>query len=651
MPLDRAKINELYRIHTQVKTKQLLKLSFSEWLPIRFPNFRWDWNYIKYMLPYIEAWIRGDIRFLLIMLPPRHGKTELFTIRVPAYICEAMLNKNICVACYNQDTAEHFSRPTRSIIAEDGFLKTNRLDEWRTITNCLYKAVGVDSGVTGRGFHYLLFDDPIKSAKEASSETERETLWQAFLMDFFTRLEPHSVMGVILTHWHHDDIASRILNSSIAKEFTVVNIPAIAKENDVLGRPANPLYEMIPESALCPDRYPIDKLLQIRNLLGNFFEALYQQNPTLEGGNVINTKDIVEYVDKPKYRYIVQSYDTSFKDKDTNDFTVGFTWGVGDGRFDLIDRIKGRMTYPQLIKAMTDWAFYHKADTIVIEDKASGQSAIQTLRLVPELDGKVVAFSVDTDKVSRASACTDVIRNSKVAMPKYCDWKQDFIKNLSEFPMGEHDDDVDAFTVGLLYLVNRFTSIFAVFPEFNYNLHVVDQVNLKYPFTKILVGIYLDVMATCVIVGVNEIGQFIVLAEVTSCYSLEHLLIILDGIFNKNNWNVKKEWSIWNTRIDTNWYQVVQKRNIEMAEYYKPVEEEMISYVKENLSQLTQGMPKLQIIGDNCKHLREGFEGAYGYTERASMTNDFVHKIPENIFLKVHRALQISIYNYIFARS
>jgi len=252
-----------------------------QWLDQVSPEYRWDWPHLVYLRERLLALHRGDIHRLAIFMPPRHMKTSLSTQRFPIWCLEQDLRFRIILGAYNQTYAEEMSGEMRKIARRRFALARDKqaVKSWKTVHGGGVRACGVGSPPTGQGANLLVIDDPIKSSEEAESPTLREKVWAWYSKDLLTRVEPGGRILLILTRWHTDDLAGRILNSEDAPNWTVVRLPAIAEENDPLGR--------APGEALCPERYPLETLESRRRDMGDYaFQSLYQQNPTPRLGNL-----------------------------------------------------------------------------------------------------------------------------------------------------------------------------------------------------------------------------------------------------------------------------------------------------------------------------------------------------------------------------
>ncbi len=413
-------------------------LTFDEWLPVVTPMYQWDWPHLVLIRNELHRITIGEIKKLMIFMPPRHGKTECVTIRYPAWYLEQHPDRRVIVGCYNQILANKFSRKTRRIIRDRVQLSNERtaVEDWETQIGGGYRAIGVGAGITGQGGDLVIIDDPVKSREEANSVAYRERVWEWYTDDLYTRLEPNASLILIMTRWHADDLAGRILTSDDVKNWSVVSLPALAEANDPLGR--------IEGAALCPERYGVEKLLEIQNIQKANFQALYQQRPSAIEGAILKREYWRFYKQLPQFNMIVQSWDTAFKTKKENDFSVCLTFGISDTGFYILDRWKARVEFPDLKRVVIQKAEQFHPNEILIEDKASGQSLIQEIRRDTRLP--IIAIQVDKDKVARANASTGVLEAGRCYLPESTPWVLDFIDVCAGFPNGAHDDDIDALT-------------------------------------------------------------------------------------------------------------------------------------------------------------------------------------------------------------
>lgn len=380
----------------------------------------------------------------MIFEPPRHGKSELSSVRFPAWLLERNPGTRIIVGSYNQQLANTFSRKTRRICEGRITFSKDRtaVEDWETASDGGYKAVGVGSGVTGRGANGLIIDDPVKSREEANSRVYRDRCWDWYKEDLYTRLEPGAWELLEMTRWHHDDLAGRILQSEDGPNWTVVSLPAFAEANDPLGR--------LEGEALCPDRFNREELLAIQQVLGSAFQALYQQRPTAIEGSIFKREWWQYYREAPVFTRIIQSWDTAFKKGKENDPSCCLTWGEAKNGYYLLDRWNQRVEYPELKRTAKQMNSKWNPNACLVEDKASGQSLIQEMKRETRIP--IIAINPDADKVARANSVTPLCEAGKVFLPEDAPWILEFIDQMAIFPNADHDEDADCTSQALSYM-------------------------------------------------------------------------------------------------------------------------------------------------------------------------------------------------------
>jgi predicted phage terminase large subunit-like protein len=429
-------------------------LTFTKWLKEVSPNFSWDWRHLVFIRGKLEQLKRGEIagkKHLMINCPPRHGKSEQGTVRWPVYLLEQDPTQRVGIAAYNQRLANKFSRKARKIAQTRIEISYERkaVEEWETAQGGSLRAVGIGGGITGDGVHWLIIDDPVRGRADVISDAIRESTWEWFTDDLYTRLEPGGHIVLTMTRWHEDDMAGRILASDFADEWEVINLPALAEENDPLDRKYG--------EALCPERYDEKALAAIKRVLDEEFDSLYQGNPTRAEGNIfkrvwMNKRYNPQFL--PTFYNKVQTIDSSFKTGVGNDYSVIATWATDDIDYYLLDIWREKVEMPDLLTAIKDQYGKWHPNAVLIEDAASGQSATQTIRRTTRIP--VIPYSVNEkgSKVARAEGIAPLFRVDKVQLPdgQGCEWIDDWIKEHCGFPTAAHDDQVDTTSMALDHL-------------------------------------------------------------------------------------------------------------------------------------------------------------------------------------------------------
>jgi predicted phage terminase large subunit-like protein len=397
----------------------------------------------------LEAVERGELRRLMLFLPPRHGKSTLATQLFAAWYLGRHPDRFVISASYGQELADDFGRKVRNLLsdplhqtifpacrlAED----SNSLRRFNTTAGGSYYAVGRGGPITGRGAHLLIIDDPIKGPEEAQSEAIRHGLHEWYSSVAYTRLRAAIVL--MQTRWHQHDLAGWLLREHSEEGWEVVSFPAIAERDEGFRREGEPLW---------PERFPLPVLEQIRQAIGGVtWASLYQQRPAAAEGTMFKRDWWQRYAVAPQLSRIIQSWDTAFKSGRENDYSVCTTWGHAVAGYFLLGLWRGRVEFPELKRRLVDLAKEWNANGVLVEDAASGQSLIQELRMTAL---PILAIKADSDKLSRAAAVTPLLEAGKVFLPESAPWLADYLDELAAFPTGAHDDAVDSTTQALNHL-------------------------------------------------------------------------------------------------------------------------------------------------------------------------------------------------------
>lgn len=438
-----------------------------------YPDYQANWHHLK-LCEYLERWAFGDIDRLMVFMPPRNGKSELVSRRLPAYILGKEPDANIIACSYGSDLASRMNRDVQRIIdspeyhalfpettlngsnvrtvATGSYLRNSDIFEVVGHKG-VYKSSGVGGAITGMGMKYGIIDDPYKNRQDANSTTIRAGVWDWYVSTFYTRLEKGGKVLITLTRWHEDDLAGRLLDIAkkdpSADQWTVLEFPAIA-EGEL--HPEDPRKEGEP---LWKWKYPLEELNKIKSTVGSYeWNALFQQRPAPAEGAIFKN-EWWKYYDTPPYNpdeYVI-SWDLTFKDSETSDYVVGQCWGRVGADFYLIDQVRKQMSFTETLQAVRAFSNKHSmARTILVEDKANGPAVISTLQR--EISG-IIPVNPEGGKVSRAQAVTPLIEAGNVWLPRNAPWIGDFISEVSSFPAGKHDDMVDCMTQALNRMANN----------------------------------------------------------------------------------------------------------------------------------------------------------------------------------------------------
>ncbi len=412
---------------------------FAAWNSRVSPRWRWDWPHLAYVQRQMDRVTDGEIDRLILAMPPRHGKSETVTVRYPVYRLVEWPEFRTIVAAYNATLAAKFSRKARRLACLAGVsLSEERtaVEDWETTAGGGVRAVGVGGGVTGHGADLIVIDDPVKSREEAESPTYRDRVWDWFRDDLYTRLEPGGAIVLILTRWHQDDLAGRILEQE-PDRWEVVRLPARAEPDDPLGRPTG--------AALCPDRYDEEALAAIEQVLGPYsWSALYQQDPHPRSGNLF-PRDRALIVDAvPAHARHVRYWDKAGTAGGGNR-TAGVRMAVADGVYYVVDVVLAQLASAERNRLMRQTAELDGPSVRgwVEQEPGSGgkESAEATLRLLSGFPYR--AETVTGDKVTRADPFAAQWQAGNVRIVRG-PWNRAYLDELEAFPAGKYDDQVDA---------------------------------------------------------------------------------------------------------------------------------------------------------------------------------------------------------------
>lgn len=419
------------------------------------PDYIANWHHIL-IAEYLEAVLRGEIKKLIITAPPRHGKSEAITIRFPVWFLGHNPDKFVIVTSYSGSLSNTFSRKARDIclsarnkrIFENLRLRpdSKSVQEWETTRGGKYIASGIGGPITGKGAHLLIIEDPIKNAQEGKSKATLDGHWDWYTTTAQTRLEKDAAQIITMTRWNESDIVGRATNPKITgtyKDWVILNLPAVATSDSRFRKEGE---------ALWPYKYPLDYLMKIRSDMSpKDWLALFQGAPKEERGEIYKSEYWQYYDSVPpgKVRRKIQSWDTAFKEKERNDFSVCVTMTESDIGYHVEGVWRKRVVFPDLVKQSKAQYELHKPDVVLIEDKASGTDLYHTLKT--ETKYPIKAVPANNDKVSRAHAVTPAIESGRVFLKSDAPWLVDFVDELTAFPDGAHDDQVDAFNQGLSY--------------------------------------------------------------------------------------------------------------------------------------------------------------------------------------------------------
>jgi len=439
----------------------------------------------------LNAFARGEIKFMMVFMPPRHGKSELVSRRFPAFLHGLYPDAEIMAVSYLDSLAGDMTSDVQKIMDSPEYravfpntrIYPSGVNYTKGVRNSSehhivgsskgkYRGQGVGGSFTGKGANFIIIDDPIKGREIADSVAFRERLWNFYNNDLFSRLETDMANGrqgqvlITQTRWHDDDLSGRLIKQMSedpdAIQWDIVEYPAIRVSMNNKNDP-----RQIGE-ALWPAKYNLDQLKHIKATSGpRGWASLYQQSPILDGGGLFS-REMFEFavVNFERYDYTFITADTAYTDKQESDFTVFAAWGFKYGKLYLIDVYRAQVkasdaeipTVSFMRKHASGWGFRGA----YIEPKGHGIYLNQRFRRL----GLTMPGETQTDeffkdrrlnKTERANNAVPHLSANKVFINQDLQIKDELMAEVLAFPKGKHDDFVDCLVdaVKMVYSQNR----------------------------------------------------------------------------------------------------------------------------------------------------------------------------------------------------
>jgi|TARA_R110000803_G_scaffold210841_2_gene284383 predicted phage terminase large subunit-like protein len=399
---------------------------------------------------------------ILISVPPRHGKSTLISHFLPVWFLGHNPDKRVMFISYQAEYAKSWGRKARNTfnaLGEEIFgLSLSR--DLQAAANWGIEGhdggmetVGVEGGLTGKGADLLLIDDPTKGRELALNSRLQANQYEWFQSDVYPRLEPNASILIIATRWSQEDLIG-CLQAAMhdgGEVWDTISLPAFAEENDALGREVG--------EALWPERYSKERLQRIQKSMTDYwFNAEFQQRPAPVAGDLIKMDWFRRYKTPPARDAIdmlVLSLDTASKEKEINDYSVITVWALYDNSYYLLDVIRDKLTHPRLLTLTKNLLAKWKPHATLIEDKGSGISLIQHLRV--ETSAGIIPILPINDKVVRMQSETPAIEAGQVYLPEEGSqpWLADFEDEIRSFPNSARKDQVDSFSQFLRWCRER----------------------------------------------------------------------------------------------------------------------------------------------------------------------------------------------------
>jgi predicted phage terminase large subunit-like protein len=422
-------------------------------------NFTPGW-YIEAITYQLERVRRGEIRRLIINMPPRSLKSITSSVAFPAFILGHDPTQRIICASYSGELAHKLSNDFRALLASRWYqeifpgTRIGRYKDSETEIELTRRgsrlATSTGGTLTGRGGNLIIIDDPLKPG-DAQSETKRSAANEWFLNTVLSRLDDKRTGSIVIVQQrlHMDDLTGFVLAQS--DEWTTLNLPAIAETSETIPLFGGRTHVREPNDVLAPEREPREVLDQLRIQLGSdLFSAQYQQAPVPPGGAMIKRSWIRRYTEDPpttRGAFVFQSWDTASKGGPDNDWSVCTTWLYPDDcQFYLMDLWRGRVDYPALKAKVIELAQRSNASQVLVEETGTAVGLLAELRR--KVHG-IKGIKPEKDKQTRMSIASALFEAGQVHFPERASWLPDLEVELFSFPGSRHDDQVDSISQAL----------------------------------------------------------------------------------------------------------------------------------------------------------------------------------------------------------
>lgn len=455
------------------------------------PGFEVSWHH-KLLAGILDQWTRGELPRLMIFAPPRHGKSELVSRLLPAYLFGRRPATALQAASYSASLARKMNVDVQRIIdtpqyarvfpgvglgndnVRTGSFKPKRNDDFFEVCErddvgrCgrivgSYACAGIGGPLTGTGGDFQIADDPVKDAVAADSQRQQSKMLDWYDSVLYTRLQQPGAQLIMHTRWATGDLAGRLLERAAkdkaADQWHVVNLPALVAPGDVL-------YPGDPRSvgdALWPARFDADRLRKIKaSIAPRWWSALYGGSPTVSGGTIFQRdwfkfyNSLDDFGGVGAFRRIVFSLDATFKGADDAadgepDFVVLLVIGIvgygNDAKYVLIDQERQQADFVDSLKMLDNMRRrWPNVNTMYVEDKANGSAILSVLRKSPAGRGLTLyAVNPTANKTLRYQAASPIVASGRAYLPQRAAWVADWLDEVCNVPRSKFDDQADAF--------------------------------------------------------------------------------------------------------------------------------------------------------------------------------------------------------------
>lgn len=431
-----------------------------------------NWH-IDVMADRLMDCMAGKTKRLIINVPPRYLKSITVSVAFVAYLLGHDPSKQIMCISYGEELTKELAKLTRALMQADKYRwlfpntyvqqqgKLARAEDLKTTKNGRRLAISAGGPITGRGADVIIIDDPLKASAARTKELDNINTW--FDDNIYQRLNNKNdgVIILVMQRLHVHDLTGHLLDKE--EHWAHLCIPAISEQDERYPMRSGIAWTREQGMPILAAHESLTKLEQVKQNQGAYtFAAQYQQNPAADSECLVKAVWFKAYcadelmpVNKahaanglPRGMSVLQSWDTAFKSENSADYSVGITIGLYQKRLYILDVCRQRADYPVLLKLIKDQHQRYKPRVLLVEDKASGQNIIASLRheRIP-----VKAYQPQGDKYERMAAASADIESGLVLLPENAAWKDTFLLEITRFPHVKHDDQVDALSQAVLW--------------------------------------------------------------------------------------------------------------------------------------------------------------------------------------------------------
>ena len=442
----------------KTESKEQARGGFMPFIKKVWPAFI-EGRHHKIMAESFERVVNGDLKRLIINMPPRHTKSEFASYLLPAWFLGQYPEKKIIQTAHTAELSVGFGRKVRNLVDSEDYKEifpelglradSKAAGRWSTSKGGEYFAIGVGGAVTGKGADLLIIDDPHSEQEGQSADAGVfDKVYEWYTSGPRQRLQPGGAIIIVMTRWHKRDLTGKIIKTSVQREgmdeWELIEFPAIMPSGN----------------ALWPEFWSLTELEALRSELpAPKWQAQYQQDPSSEESALVKREWWKKWEDEipPPCEFIIQSWDTAFLKTQRADYSACTTWGVfyhpdeqgvTQPNIILLDAFKDRLEFPELKKCAFEFYNEFEPDACIVEAKAAGTPLIFELRAMG-IPVSEYTPSRGNDKISRVNAVSDLFASGIVWCPE-TRFAEEVIEEFASFPAGEHDDLVDSSTQALL---------------------------------------------------------------------------------------------------------------------------------------------------------------------------------------------------------